>query len=364
MSATDWRAISAAVAAARAAKCEAAAVDDERCLHCGGVMDRSISDLGRICAECGLLTDDDAAEPEDDAPRAVSDAARLRIVGPGSGHLQPDLYRSGAGSTPATQIKQVYEEICVYRQYHIEGGGRAFPLDTCQQAADNYNVIQRQMVKRSMNKKRILAALIHFAGLNHGFAPTKSEIAELTQLNSRGIAVGINFVRMLVADGRIDLDINVDACRPEISTLFAKLGLPGSEFRPAGAFAAFAAGPWAPAGPRLAGAAADLREVVYDVVQMAIRENIGTSSILRSKVAGATFAVLSRRPDAPPISLREFCSAGGIRENTIDRFVRELDAHSTFFGDIYATAGLLPKSKPPPAPAHKPARKSRATVVV
>ena len=350
MGSIDWRAIYAAADAAirgdpageapAAVGGAPAAAADELCLHCGGAMDRSINDLGRVCAECGILANDEAAEPEDDVPRVVTDAARLRIVGPGSGHLQPDLYRSGAGSTPAAQISSTFEELITYCRYFTEGGGRAFPINTCLTAAQYYQMVQMNYVKRAVNKKRILAALLYYAGLKHGFASTKSEIAELTQLPSRGIAGGINFIRSLVADGQIDIDVDADTCRPEISTLFANLNLAGPEYD-------------------------DLRDTVHKIVQTAIRENVGTNSILRSKVAGATYAVLARRPAVPPISLREFCTAGSIRENTIGRFVRELDAHSSIFAPIYEAAGLLPRVEKIASARARPAAKSshRAAIV-
>lgn len=293
----------------------------DSCLECGGLMRRGADNLEHVCDGCGLVVSGDSAEPDgDDAPRAAPNAARLRIVGPNSSSLQPDLYRSGAGTTPASQQRQIFEELKAYRGLHIEAGGRAFPLNACEKAAEYYGDVQRECVKRSQNKKAILACCLWRACLQIDFAPTKAEIAMFMQLPSQGIARGENFVRSLIADGKMgDLEANVDPCRPEITTLFAHLGYEQPQF-------------------------ADLREAVYRIVQQAIVSNIGTGSTLRSKVAGAGFVVLSRCPPGrlgrPPMTAQEFCG-GRIRKNTVDKFTKQLAAYHSHFEPIYSEFGLI-----------------------
>jgi transcription initiation factor TFIIIB Brf1 subunit/transcription initiation factor TFIIB len=292
---------------------------EEDCAQCGAQMRRGASDLEYVCGGCGLVVEGDTAEPEEDeAPRAEPCAARLRIVGPNSNQLQPDLYRSSQGTTAATQKKQIYEEYCAYRTLHVEAGGRALPLDACRGAAEHYNEVQRLCVKRSQNKKQIMAACLWHACLEIGFSPSKAEVAAFMQLPSRGIARGVNFVRALVADGKMDVDVDADPCRPEITTLFAHLGLEGKAY-------------------------AALREAVHELVQTAITHNIGTSSVLRSKVAGATYTVLRRCTDRvlvpKPLGLQGFCQ-DRIRKNTIERFTRQLDAYHSYFEGAYRRAGL------------------------
>ena len=291
------------------------------CAQCGAQMCRGTNDLEYVCGGCGLVVEGDTAEPDDDdAPRATPNTARLRIVGPKSNQLQPDLYRSSAGNTAAVQRKQIYEEYCMYRARYIEAGGQAFPLNACKLASDFYNEVQRQCVKRSQNKKAIMAACFYHACLEIGFSPTKPEVAAFMQLPSKGIARGANFVRALVADGKMDVDINADPCRPEITTLFAHLGLEGDAY-------------------------AGLHAAVFDVVQTADMNHIGTSSILRSKVAGATFVVLRRCMDRElvpkPMGLQEFCQKCSIRKNTVERFTHELEEyHHSYFAQCYAKARL------------------------
>ena len=285
-------------------------------------MQRGLNDMSHTCDQCGLMVEGDAAEPDDEAPRPPPNAARLRIVGPNSNQLQPDLYRCSAGSTPVTQRRQILEEYRDYRQRYIEAGGKAFPLDACALAADHYNQVQQICVKRSQNKKYIMAGCFYIACFELGFAPNAVEVAEFIQLPSKGFAKGLNFLRSISADGQfpgVDLDVARD--EPEITTLFANLGLEGDRTAP-------------------------LRAAVLDVVQTAIRENIATGSFLRSKVAGATWVVLQRcrdrrlLPGGEPPSAQQFAAAK-VRRNTANKVVAQLEAYHSYFEPCYARAGLV-----------------------
>jgi transcription initiation factor TFIIIB Brf1 subunit/transcription initiation factor TFIIB len=292
------------------------------CGGCGEYMHRGTNDLEYVCSGCGLVVEGDTAEIDDDgAPRAAPNNARLRIVGPNSNQLQPDLYRSGSGNTAATQKKQILDEYKVYREYYIENGGRAFPLDACKQASEYYNEVQKLYVKRSQNKKLIMASCLLHACQSLGYAPTRVEVATFMQLPTKGIARGENFVRSLAANGDMEIDTNANPCRPEIMTLFAHLGLEEPIYD-------------------------GLRDAVFNIVQKAQSKNIGISTLLRGKVAGATFVVLKRckgggasLPPVKNISMQEFCK-NRIRKNTVERFIRELEQYHTHFEECYKNADL------------------------
>lgn len=140
------------------------------------------------------------------------------------------------------------------------------------------------MTKRSINKKAIMAACLRHACADIDFAPDKHEFAAMLQLKTRGIARGDNFVRMMKADGHIDVDVNKDMCRPNIVTAFSLLHLEGDRFE-------------------------HLRKAVEAVVNVAVKEHIGTSSVMRSKVMGATYAVLKRSAMATELA-EKFAAAG------------------------------------------------------
>jgi hypothetical protein len=297
------------------------------CGACGGVMRRKPGAGGHVCDDCALVAGGDAAEPaddDDDAPRAPAAGAQLRVVGPRASQLQPDLFRSGAGTTAATQKKAIQDEYRAYRQLYAEAGGAVVPLDACDAAADLYGDVQRQCVKRSLNKRSAMAACLQIASLSLQFAPAKADLAAMMQLPSRGIARGANFVRALVADGKMDADVNIDPSVPEIMSLFAHLGYEGAAY-------------------------AGLRAAALDVVTTAVANNICTGSILRSKVAGATYVVLRRCTDralvAAPPGPKEFCQ-DRIRKNTYERVTRQIDEYHSFFVPCYRRAGL--DDSPPP----------------
>jgi hypothetical protein len=308
----------AALSELGAAEPPAWAPSPDACRQCGGGFCRAPRDLSLVCAGCGLVEAGDPTLPDDETPQPSRDPARVRIVGAGSAPLQPDLHRSGQGPSAEAQQRQIFEEYLAYMQMFVEAGGRSFRLDALRRAAGYYNVVQRQCVKRSQNKKSIMASCLWLACLDVGIAPAKADIATMMQLQNRGIARGTNFLRALKADGKMDVDIDADPCRPEVVSLFAHLGLDGAPF-------------------------AGLREAAFEVVQAALEHHVGTSSVLRSKVAGAAFEVLGRCRDRAllprPPGAAEFCQ-GWIRKNTLDRFQRELWAHHSLFAAIYARAGL------------------------
>jgi transcription initiation factor TFIIIB Brf1 subunit/transcription initiation factor TFIIB len=297
----------------------------DTCRQCGGHFRRAPRDLSLVCAGCGLVEAGDPTLPDDEPPQPSRDPARVRIVGAGSAPLQPDLHRSGQGPSAEAQQRQIFEEYQAYMQMFVEAGGRSFRLDALRRAAGYYNVVQRQCVKRSQNKKSIMAACLWLACRDVGIAPAKPDVAVMMQLQNRGIARGTNFLRSLVADGKMDIDVDADPCRPEVVSLFAHLGLEAPAFAP-------------------------LREATHELVQVALERHVGTSSVLRSKVAGAAFEVLRRCRDRQllprPPDQAKFCQ-GWIRKNTLDRFQRELWAHHSIFAPTYRRAGL--DDAPPPA---------------
>jgi len=287
---------------------------------CGGRLRRALNGFSHVCDGCGVILEGDSTEPEDDdAPRAAPHGAQLRIVGPNSSQLQPDLYRSGEGNTPTVQRKQIYDEFVKYRDAYVERGGRAFPFNALALAADNYNTVQRLLVKRSQNKKFIMSACLEVGCREIGFDPGKKEITNFMQLPCSGNARGTNFVRKLAADGLIDVDINIDPRKPEITTFFAYLGFDGDAYAP-------------------------LREAVLDVVQTATDKKIAPNSVPRSKVAGAMYTVLRRCKNKAlvpkPPNLQDFCQTISIRRNTVERVLAQLEAYHSYFVACYERAGL------------------------
>lgn len=326
--------------------------ENDVCEACGAQMRRGVNDLTYMCEGCGRVVLGDTANPEDDAaPHATPNTARVRIVGKGSNPYQPDLYRSSPNITREGQTEHLLKEFQKLSELFIEEGGRVIPRVALKNAANLYNYIQVCEVKRSNNKRSIMASCLHLACIRIGLAPGKSAIAAFMRLKSHGTARGDNALAKYAADGVIpaeEIKIDDNLMIAEIDTLFASLGLGdgGDSVDDVGV--------------------PPLRKAVLDVVQLAIDNNIATSSILRSKVAGATFVVLSRceqlfeiagrlneaapgrcrlngvLPGRPrPVSgegklgLTEFCYKGHIRKNTVERVTKAIDAHHSKFEKCY-----------------------------
>lgn len=288
----------------------------ETCNYCGNALQRSINNISNTCSTCGIISDDTT----DDAVNANDlTGNKLRIVGYNSSHFQPDLYRSDNGNINLLQKKQILTEYKNYRHQFIEKGGRPFPLTACELATEYYNMIQQKCVKRSQNKKSIMAACLWQACLLIDFAPSKIEISQFMQLPHKGIARGNNFIRALVSDGQLDINPNTDPLYPEIRTLFLQLDYTDDKYK-------------------------QLHEIVYNVIQIATTNSIGINSLPRSKVIGTTYIVLKRCRDkslvaVPPVDTKEFCK-NRIRKNTIDRFINEINSYHSYFKEYYISVGL------------------------
>jgi hypothetical protein len=290
--------------------------DTEICNYCGNSLQRSINNISNTCATCGIVTDEVS---EDMVNVAEMTNNKLRIVGFNSNHFQPDLYRSDNGNISLLQKKQIFTEYKDYRQRFIESGGRPFPLTACEIATEFYNMIQQKCVKRSQNKKAIMAACLWQACLLIDFAPSKIEISKFMQLPHKGIARGNNFIRTLVSNNQLDINPNTNPIYPEIRTLFIQLEYIGDKYKV-------------------------LHDIIYNIIQIANNNSIGINSLPRSKVIGTTFIVLKRCRDTtlianPPVDTKDFCK-NKIRKNTIDRFINEINAYHSYFKDYYESVGL------------------------
>lgn len=281
---------------------------------CGGQMSHDSHSINYVCDVCSRVSLDGAAAEDGFEAHNVTYSYKFNIVGQNSIAFRKSIHKSNTGVTAEFQKNKMYHEYCAYRKQYMEAGGRSFPMDVCKIAADYYNSVQVQCVKRSHSKKVIMAALLRQALIMSGFSPSKNEIASFMQLPNKGMAKGANFVRSFVADGKMDIDLDIDPCMPEITSIFAHIQFEGPEYE-------------------------NLKQCVYDVINVAIKNQIGTRSILRSKVSGATFVVINRRPGCQAIPISVICDKY-IRKNTIDRFISEMNSYHSYFKPCYKKYGL------------------------
>ena len=298
---------------------------------CGGILLKDVTKY--ICKNCGIIKEYESIESEyeEDMKKEPSTTGRLRVVGPSSNYFQSDLYRSCSGVTSAMQTTQIYDEFIIARDRYIERGGKPFPISACKSAAAIYNAVQHHYVKRNQNKKVIMAMCLHIACIQENFVPPKSATAELMGLNTKGIAKGENFLRSFAADGKIDIDININPLRAEIETIFMQLKYTNPD--------------------KINHEYNYLKDAAEKVVQLADEIYIGHKSITRSKVAGAVYEILKRckNKELVPniLTTQEFCQKILIRKNTIERFIKELYNYHSKFEYIYSEFGLDTMVLPP-----------------
>lgn len=297
------------------------------CPACGSQMRRRETE--EECEACGAtLEAEQEGEEGAGERRRNTGPGRLRIVGPNSGYYQPDLDSSSTSDGAEAQRKGLFEEFLKYRQLYMEGGGTSISTGICEQAANMYHEVQQQFTKRSSKKRVIMAECLRRACIANNFVPPPKNCAAFMRLPTEGVAAGENFLRAMKAQGLTTIDVDQDMCPPMIATTFRALGLEGKD-------------------SISARDRANLRRAVEEVVRVANENNIGTGSVLRSKVAGATFAVLKRATTAgvrlpwAALTLKDFCEkSGGIRKNTIERFLDELTDYHSHFVEAYKAAGI------------------------
>lgn len=283
------------------------------CAGCGGQLHKIISGLEYICESCGYVLEGDTSIVTSDDTPATQTCGRIRIVGANSGYLQSGLYRDCGGITAEMQKKQLYEELMNYQaEYTQKDHGRSIPYNICKRTAELYNKVQQSHVKRSQNKRSIMAALLRQACLESEISIQIPEIAKFMKLPSLGISRGQNFIHTMVSAGEMDVDIHIDPRKAEANSMMAYLELDGEKYLP-------------------------IKEATLQIVDVAVKLNIGTSSNMRSKVAGALFEVLNRsKLIKQKITIQEFCkSCSGIRKNTVERFTTELKKYHSKFISVY-----------------------------
>jgi len=288
----------------------------DSCPDCGYAL--VIHDISYECPECHRVFE--AADIRDvlpvsnpESPGAQALRGRLRVVGRESNWYQPDLDRTNPGESCEVQKKSTYQELVRLNTEYGSRGGNPFPLDVLNDVAERYNVIQKMGVKRSQMKRVILAAFIFHTCFSRGFSRSKTEAAQMMQLQSNGIARGDDYLRSVNEEHPLEINMNCNRTKPHIISTFAQLGFTAEDHKP-------------------------LQEAVAELVSTAVAKYIGHRSILRSKVVAATYEILRRK--GLSVTLDEISTKCSIRKHTITRFLKQLGEYHSHFAQIYRNHGL------------------------
>lgn len=277
-----------------------------------------------VCPDCGRM--EDCPEPQ---AKTSAIQPRLRVVGPDCHRFQRDLDRGSPAEQKNAQIREIFETLVGYERLHIERGRTGISHDVLLLAATYFQEIREICTKRSNAKQEILTILIFVYSLEKGYRREISEIAEFMCLKSGGAAKGENFVRSVAREIGISIDLDRDRADPTIDTIFIQLRL---------------AVPEGEEDPETTEKYKQLKRAVRDVVDVARNNLIGEESMVRSKVAGATFEVLRRA--GRKIEMKEIAEKTATRVTTITKFTDVLRDYHRFFKGVYRFHGLVSSPLP------------------
>jgi hypothetical protein len=275
-----------------------------------------IVDMKYECPECHKVAeaDYDVVFPTqiNEIPGIKAMKGTLRITGKDSNKYQADMYSSNPTKSSDQQINTLYKFLIKLNIDYQAKTRDSFPLNVLYAVAIIYNQIQqKEIVKRSNAKRKIIAALLDKTCISKGFTKSKSAIAKFAGLKNNGLADGDNTVRLFAEQGILDIDVNENPLPANIATTFIKLGIEDRY---------------------------DLKRAVTEIVELADEELIGCSSIMRSKTVAATLNLM-RRADIK-ITLQEISVKCDIRPYTIKQFLTSLMKYHDVFESIYEKYNL------------------------
>ena len=299
----------------------------EVCTECSRKLQLTQNGYEYECPECHLVYEsaggyEPPAKAGGETPGESSLRGRLRVVGVDSRYYQPDMDRTNPVDTSEVQKRSTYTELVNLNRSYVSSGGNAFPLDVLQHVANEYNIVQKDGVRRSNRKKDILSALIHHTCIEFGFTRRKEDITDMVQLNKSGISKGDKYLRNLEEE-KLDLNLNKSTIEASVNTTLALLGIRDVKGSPA--------------------RVKPLQAAIIDIVQTAETRLVGLKSIQETKVIAATAEVLSRHRDSD-LNTRRLADVAKTckkRPATLKNFADVLRKHhKKIFKQVYARHGL------------------------
>jgi len=261
-------------------------VFSSECDYCGITMQISETGTHLICPDCGLKVE------YEEQSSAVNTSTNIRIVGNMSGKFQKDLYKSADMNTKELQRDKIFHEILSYCKKYEDEKRESVPKDVVGTATDLYLSVRTTGVRRSDNKRKMLAAVYHCACLEKNIQLPAKTIACIFNLKSLGISDGIRVLHKLVKTNVIaSEDITLDPLNAAICTIFRQMGIDDE----------------------------GLKSEVKRIIITADQKNIGISSSLDSKIVGATNIVLTR--NNIKMDMKKISALRGIRQATIQKYI-------------------------------------------
>jgi hypothetical protein len=275
----------------------------------------SIENTEYICQSCGQ-TIDTGVMIDEHAQAKLPYQSRIKILGPNSRGAQKELDKSIVVVYSELQKKAILAEYHRYNTEYTSRGGAGFSVIVIETATDLYHQIQLLgHVKRSEYKHSIMATCLWYSCLKNRFVRSKNVIANCLQLKSQGTAKGDDFVRKIFAEEptKLNIEINKDITPEWVETVYEQLEL--SKKLDA------------------------IKPFICEMIGVANKKGIGCSSVVKSRVIGVTFILLTEY--GHPVKIVSVCSKCDIRKNTIERFLTEIKRYKSHFVEIYERVHAL-----------------------
>lgn len=294
------------------------------CQICGGNLKKQITTVdsqdinNTVCSDCGVVS-----MSTSDSDMKASDANlktgtyRLRVIGANSKIDQANLYKDT--SLPACKIytreSVLSEYIKILNQYNenVIAQKDKMPLDPCRLAADIYSSIQEVCVKRSENRKNIMAECYRLACLLFGYVPDKASLSKAMGLRS-GPAKGANFVMAVLSANVIDSYVisSINYVNAFVETIFKCMNITNDDY------------------------IKDLRTKIVYMVKVLDVEKVAYTAQRKTKACGMTYNVIKRFIKNKYISDKTGVDSSQkiFAELTLVEFVHKLPSNYIMIGTI------------------------------
>lgn len=290
-------------------------IDNTICGNCHGKLS-ILSNYESFCKTCDSIVSSDNYETGTEISGGI-----VRISQSSSGII----HNSQIVNCPQSrelQIRNMENEYLDLRKQYIEKGGEAYPDVLCKRAAEYYNEIQQYYVRRSQNKRGLMASCFINACKDNNFRPVNASIAEMLMIPIRKIAKGDNFIRNMYSKGETSIDINKDVAPSYISTIFIHLKIPDRNL---------------------------LTEAITEMIGIMRNNLISTRHKTKTQVHGVSYIIITRYEKAKNvkyIDMPKYESICKTKKTTIDKYIDYINQYHSRFVPIYEKYSLWAQRDP------------------
>ena len=295
-------------------------IDDSPCYicdQCGSIQEiigdnSEIKDGGSIHTSCAVINNYNTSS---------TSSAPLRMIGPESRSYQKRLI-SSTSDYRHTQRKNTLDDM-LNAAHKYEGAG--IPKHIIDKAADEYNQMQQQYIKRGDVRRGIMAWLVYELCIDNGIHRNPKEVAEMFDTSHTELSNGSKIVADARAEGVIGKQRQMSGFNPDkemnaiLNRNFEVFKIPGGD-NGFGDVMTFAS---TDNEDNQQYANRNYREFATQLIRYTIRRRISSSSVPKSRCAGVLYILAQKCPE---LNLdRELISQNcNISKSTVVRFANPI----------------------------------------